>query len=320
MKPTIFVSHINDEAEVAIWIKRTISKLLLGGVQFFVSSDGTAIIGGDRWLNKIEDGLHNASVVLVLCSPRSVLRPWVNFEAGGAWIAGKRVVPICHAGMHPSILPEPLRSLHGYDLIKAKDFRALVSLLASEADLNVPDFDSLAALSYIPAMAKNQHVEATSNDPSESPKPEVNAGSLADIKIGFQNKEIAESLHIYSLNLSIKWKGPRDQDFFNLSLLWPKDIRIEKIVGFERGKEEKIDELVYEELSLFVEKRLWPQKTIKAVGGKAAAQLEYIFDDATHLKVHGNLKPKPYKLYYKFYSQEWPPIEGDVMFRDLNTY
>lgn len=95
MKPIIFVSHISDEAEVAIWIKKSISKLLLGGVQFFVSSDGTAIVGGDRWLNKIEEGLRDARVVLVLCSARSVLRPWVNFEAGGAWIAGKRVVPIC---------------------------------------------------------------------------------------------------------------------------------------------------------------------------------------------------------------------------------
>jgi hypothetical protein len=320
LKPTIFVSHINDEAEVAIWIKKTISKLLLGGVQFFVSSDGTAIIGGDRWLNKIEDGLHNANIVLVLCSSRSVMRPWVNFEAGGAWIAGKRVVPICHAGMHPSTLPEPLRSLQGYDLIKAKDFQALVSLLASEAGLNKPDFDSTAVLSDIPAMAKIQHTEAISNDTAKSPKPEAIASSLADIKIGFQNIEIAESLHIYSLDLSIKWKGPRDQDFFNISLLWPKDIRIEKLVGFERGEEEKIDEFVYEELSLFVNKRLWPQKTIKAIGGKAAAQLEYIFDEATHLKVHGKIKPKPYKLYYKFYSQEWPPIEGDVSFRDLNRY
>jgi TIR domain len=113
LKPTIFVSHINDEAEVAIWIKKSISELLLGGVQFFVSSDGTAIIGGDRWLTKIEEGLRDARVVLVLCSSRSVLRPWVNFEAGGAWIAGKRVVAYLscrYASSGPArASPEPAR-------------------------------------------------------------------------------------------------------------------------------------------------------------------------------------------------------------------
>ena len=117
MKPVVFISHIHDEAAVAKWLKDSISKLLLGAVDFFVSSDRTAIIGGDRWLNKIEDALRESPVVLVLCSERSVLRPWVNFEAGGAWVAGKRVVPICHAGMEPSRLPEPLKSLQAYNLV-----------------------------------------------------------------------------------------------------------------------------------------------------------------------------------------------------------
>ena len=117
MKPVVFISHIHDEAAVAKWLKDSISKLLLGAVDFFVSSDRTAIIGGDRWLNKIEDALRESPVVLVLCSERSVLRPWVNFEAGGAWVAGKRVVPICHAGMEPLRLPEPLKSLQAYNLV-----------------------------------------------------------------------------------------------------------------------------------------------------------------------------------------------------------
>lgn len=149
--------------------------------------------------------------------------------------------------------------------------------------------------------------------------PEV-AGPLADIKVGFVKQMITAELHTYSLTLSVKWQGPRDQDFFNISLLWPKAIKISKLVGFERGEEEEIDGIVYEELSVFVEKRLWPQKTVKAIGGRATAQLEYVFDDATRLQVHSNLKPKAYKLHYKFYSQEWSPIEGEVSFRDLNIY
>jgi hypothetical protein len=102
--------------------------------------------------------------------------------------------------------------------------------------------------------------------------------------------------------------------------LWPKAIKINKIVGFERGEDEEIDGILYEELSLFVDKRLWPHKTTKAVGGKAAAQLEYIFDNATYRKVHSDVTPKAYKLYYKFYSQEWPPVNGELSFKELNVF
>lgn len=143
---------------------------------------------------------------------------------------------------------------------------------------------------------------------------------LADIKVSFDKKQMTAELHTYSLLFSVKWQGPRDQDFFNISILWPKDIKIANLAGFETGEEEEIDGILYDELSLFVNQRLWPQKTVKAIGGKAAAQLEYTFDNATYMKVHGNLKPKAYKLYYKFFSQEWPPIEGEVSFKDLNFY
>ena len=320
MKPTIFVSHINDEAEVAIWIKKSISKLLLGGVQFFVSSDRTAIIGGDRWLNKMEEALRDAPIVLVLCSSRSVQRPWVNFEAGGAWIAGKRVVPICHAGMRPPDLPEPLKSLQAYNLLQEQDFQDLVALLASEAGLEKPDFDPTSILSQIPPMAKTLPTEPPSIAPALSASLSVTPDSLADIKITIEKRITTPELHRYSLALSVTWRAPRAQDFFNISLMWPKDVRISKLVGFERGEEEERDGIMYEELSLFVEKRLWPQKTIKAVGGRAPAQLEYDFDNATHLKIHGNLRPAPYMLYYKLYSQEWPPVEGEISFKELNIY
>ena len=321
MKPLIFVSHVNEEADVAKWLSDSISQLLLGGVQFFVSSDGTAIVGGDPWLSKIEQGLRDASIVLVLCSSRSVQRPWVNFEAGGAWIAGKRVVPICHAGMRPAGLPEPLRTLQAYDLLKRKDLDALVGLLASEAGLKTPKFDSAELLANIPATST---IAGPENGPTAAAlgnaPPGEDAGPVGDVLIGYDKQSITSDLHTYSLNVSMAWRGPRDQDFFNICLLWPRAIKISKLVGFEKGEETEIDGVLYDELSLFVDKRLWPKKTIKAIGGKAAAQLEYVFDSPTHMQVHGNLKPKSYRLFYKLYSQEFPPVEGEVSFKDLNIY
>ena len=141
MKPIVFISHVHSESELAIWIKESIGNILIGGLSFFVSSDRSAIVGGDKWLDKIESALKDASIVLVLCSNYSILRPWINFEAGGAWMANKRVIPICHGGMLPSNLPHPLASLQAYVLSSAKDFKDLVELLASAADLKSPEFD-----------------------------------------------------------------------------------------------------------------------------------------------------------------------------------
>jgi TIR domain len=144
MKPKIFVSHIHEEANLAKAIKDEITTLLLGGVEFFVSSDRSSLSGGDRWLETIETKLNEARIVLVLCSKNSVLRPWVNFEAGAAWISakGKKVIPLCHSDMQPGDLPPPLGSLIAYSLSESEDLVNLVALIAKEAELSPPNFEA----------------------------------------------------------------------------------------------------------------------------------------------------------------------------------
>src|SRR6185369_16551484 len=110
MKPLIFISHVHEHRNLGTVIKSEIGCLLLNGVDFFVSSDRMSIVGGDRWLDQIETALNNAAIVLVICSKDSILRPWINFEAGGGWMAKKRVVPLCCGGLDPLDLPQPLAS------------------------------------------------------------------------------------------------------------------------------------------------------------------------------------------------------------------
>lgn len=140
MKPLIFVSHIHEHRNLAAALKREISNLLLNGVDFFVSSDRVSIVGGDRWLDQIETALNNAAIVLVICSKDAVSRPWVNFEAGGAWMAKKRVVPVCCGGLSPADLPQPLASRQAYSLSASEDLKDLVALIAREAGLSSPEF------------------------------------------------------------------------------------------------------------------------------------------------------------------------------------
>lgn len=170
LKPLVFISHIHTEADVAIWLKDQLTQLLLGGVEFFVSSDKTSIVAGDRWLRNIEDGVKNATVVIVLCSARSIERPWINFEAGGAWFSGKRVIPLCHGSFFPSSLPEPLKSLQGLSISSPEDFHDLVALLASEAGLLTPTFDVHAIVGGAPNIEHHKEEPLTTTKPTQPPQ------------------------------------------------------------------------------------------------------------------------------------------------------
>src|SRR3954462_5342613 len=98
-KPVVFISHIEEEAELAHILKRHLTASFLGMIQFFASSDTVSIAAGESWLRSIDGALRAMCVELVICSRISVDRPWVNFEAGAAWMKQVAIVPVCHTGL-----------------------------------------------------------------------------------------------------------------------------------------------------------------------------------------------------------------------------
>ena len=119
-----------------------VRKALLGALGIFNSSNRQSINVGDPWRDRIIETLREAAGVLVLCSPDSVASPWVNFESGGAWVAGVRVIPCCIKGMETTSLPAPLSHLQAINLASADDLRFLIKHLADVAGLDEPgDFD-----------------------------------------------------------------------------------------------------------------------------------------------------------------------------------
>lgn len=113
---SVFISHISEEAPIALVLKAWIESSFLGQRDVFVSSDSADIPAGSKWLDKIDDALEHARVLIVLCSPASIRRPWVNFEAGCAWIKRVPILPVCHSGMTKSGLPIPLSLFQALDV------------------------------------------------------------------------------------------------------------------------------------------------------------------------------------------------------------
>jgi hypothetical protein len=104
----VFISHIHEEAVLAKVLKDWIESTFVGQIQVFVSSDIKDIPAGSKWLAEIDSALNSSTLFILLCSQVSISRPWINFEAGCAWIKNVPLIPLCHSGYKKSELPSPL--------------------------------------------------------------------------------------------------------------------------------------------------------------------------------------------------------------------
>lgn len=140
-KPIVFISHITEEKDIALELKALLEDSFLGMMDIFVSSDDTSISVGTRWLDNISNSLGNCSIELILCSPKSVKRPWINFEAGAGWVRNIPVVPLCHSGMEPAKLPVTLNLLQAMKLSEISGLKLLLPLLSNAIGSKEPKVD-----------------------------------------------------------------------------------------------------------------------------------------------------------------------------------
>jgi len=138
----IFISHIAEEASIAIEIKNLILSKFKSQIQVFVSSDILDNPLGIRWFEKMEVALNESQVMLILCSPLSVSMPWINFEAGCGWINKKIVIPICHSGQHQNELPIPIRLFEATDLESSNFVLDLIRSIAKHYNFRKPNVDN----------------------------------------------------------------------------------------------------------------------------------------------------------------------------------
>jgi hypothetical protein len=141
MKLKIFISHISEEAGLAGILKEHIDRDFLGMLELFVSTDLASISAGSQWLEAIKKALKDAQIELLLCSKRSIQRPWINFEAGAAYVKDLPLVPICHTDMHPSQLPPPYNVFQAIKASDAIDLKKLYILIAEKLGSKLPTAD-----------------------------------------------------------------------------------------------------------------------------------------------------------------------------------
>lgn len=147
MKLPVFISHIHEEQEVALAFKELVDSSFLGMIDTFVSSEASSMGMGAKWLDTISTALKRCVVEVIVCSPTSVLRPWIQFEAGAGWVRDIPVIPLCHSGLTPSSLPVPLNLLNGAIATDHDSVASIFPVLATALGSTVPNTDLAMFLS-----------------------------------------------------------------------------------------------------------------------------------------------------------------------------
>lgn len=131
-KPTIFISHIHENKELTLIIKELIEIIFENSLNIFASSDSESIDLGDEWLMKVNDGLTKCDIMLLICSPESINRPWIAFEAGVGWSKGIKVIPLCCFGLTISSLPLPFNRWQAANANREDSLNRLMKIIAKE--------------------------------------------------------------------------------------------------------------------------------------------------------------------------------------------
>ena len=127
----IFISHATANAHLA----NTLAEIFesLGETTFLSSRAGDLRADGD-WLRGVEDALQQSDAYIVLLTPESTLRPWVNFEAGAAWFTNKKLLFVRVQALAHEDIPLPISSRQIYALDDEREFEAILDALGLPQD------------------------------------------------------------------------------------------------------------------------------------------------------------------------------------------
>ncbi len=128
----IFISHIQQELQVAQVLQRWIEAAFADRCEVWAGTDPEVIPELSQYLEKNEEAFLEMKALIILCSPHSVQKPWISFEAGCAWLRKIFILPLCYAGMSPSDLPSPLSAFSSLEMNQTDFPQRIISTLAQE--------------------------------------------------------------------------------------------------------------------------------------------------------------------------------------------
>jgi hypothetical protein len=229
----IFLSHINEERALALKIKEHIQNTFPDAVSVFVSSDIRDIPAGVPWKDRIRKAIEDCSLVIVLASPASLGRPWVNFEAGGAWFKGLELLAICHSGQHKSQLPPPLNDFQAVELGDPSVVTALMDSIAVRlGSTRAPRVDHAGILKELLEVAASSAPGRNESTKAGRP-PETNDLEEVEVNILHALSELDDEDASVVENLASRLEVKPQKMLYHLERLMERQLVFNRIIGLE---------------------------------------------------------------------------------------
>lgn len=155
--PLLFLSHDSEhDGPLADALIELVDNCYANSLRYFYSSGGS-IYKGDDWRKVIKDKIVDSRVVLVLLTPQSVTRPWVQFEAGASWLyyetqrkaqidAKPKEAAVIPCLFNLKKYPTTLSQYNACDLQSAKSLKELFTTLSEISDFRPKPIPSDTAI------------------------------------------------------------------------------------------------------------------------------------------------------------------------------
>lgn len=140
-KPLIFISHITEEKELADLLRNLFENAFNNNINIFQSSSADSIDFGDNFIENINTNLNESCIGLVLCSNKSVSRPWLNFESGFFKAKNIKIFPFCHSGMLFEQLPYPVKIIQGQTTNNIECLKNIIEFIERKFSFNANRID-----------------------------------------------------------------------------------------------------------------------------------------------------------------------------------
>jgi hypothetical protein len=245
LHPSIFISHISEDAILAQTIKdMLVCALNIDSNDIFVSSDIESITEG-YWFDQIWTNINECMVGIILCSQHSITKPWIPFEFGALLMSfnvryknvAPPIFPICYGNLNRSNVPEPIKTLQAWELLNNDHLMLIVKEIAKlmEKDLS-SNFDISNYASKFKRQNENLHASPNLVIRIVNDKYSYVGGDYIYLQgVCTSSKKAKLSIHfcignsvdIDSFNEGILEKevNIRDDDTFEITVILPKCLK-----------------------------------------------------------------------------------------------
>ena len=190
-KYRIFISHINEDKDLAISFQELLKSIFDEKIDVFVSSDDKSIEFGTDWFNEIIQSLKECDMAIIFCNKRSIARPWISFESGAAYIRDIPTIPLCCDDISASELPGPFDHIHAANALNSDHIERIFKFIAKKVNFKLPqlEIEKTAFLSKVYASSdRARHGAVTivvSGEQSYERGEQIKFSGTSTVKVSF---------------------------------------------------------------------------------------------------------------------------------------